>query len=99
MNDPGGACIELLFKPVHRLATSTMSWSGLRVGLRRVTPDGVGVFVLVSTDVGGRHTGHGVVRAGSLHRADAGLTYSDSLLDREPPVGTWQTLWRPSQDA
>lgn len=88
--DPGGECLELLFKPVHRLATSTMSWSGLRVALRRVTPEGAGVFFLVSIRPTGRHQGHGVVRAGSLHLAGAGLSCPDSVIDRDID---WQTLW------
>ena len=89
-SDPGGPCIELLFKPVYRLATSTMSWSGLRLGLRRVTSEGEGVFFLASTNPFGRHRGHGVVRASSLHVATAGLRYRDSVLDREL---IWRTLW------
>lgn len=89
-DDPGGSCLELLFKPVHRLATSTMSWTGLRLGLRRVTDEGSGVFFMVSTDPAGSHTGHGVIRSGSLHFADAGLRYFDDVLDRDLH---WQTLW------
>ncbi|UFN43302.1 hypothetical protein [Nocardioides okcheonensis] len=89
-DDASGPCIELLFKPVYRLATSTMSWSGLRLGLRRVTPEGQGVFFLVSTDSFGRHSGHGVIRAGSAHAAKAGLRYSESVFDRDVE---WQTLW------
>jgi len=90
VDDPGGQCIELLFKPVYRLATSTMSWSGLRLALRRITSEGEGVFFLVSTKPMGRHTGHGVVRAGSLHVATAGLRYPESVLDRDLD---WRTLW------
>jgi hypothetical protein len=93
MEDPSGECVELLFKPVHRLATSTMSWSCLRLALRRISSEGVGVFFLVSTRPGGRHVGHRVVRAGSLHQAAAGLHYWDSVLDHEPPL-EWRTLWR-----
>jgi hypothetical protein len=89
-DDPGGRCIELLFKPVRRLATSTMSWSGLKLGLRRITKNGDGVFFLVSSRTSGRHHGHGVIRAGSLHLAEGGLTYSDSAIDASLP---WRTLW------
>jgi hypothetical protein len=88
--EPGGPCIELLFKPVLRLATSTMSWSGLRVGLRRVTPEGNGVFFLVGTRTGERHTSHAVIRAGSLSVADGGLTYLDRAIDAALP---WRALW------
>jgi hypothetical protein len=89
-DDTGGPCIELLFQPVYRLATSTMSWSGLRLGLRRVTPEGQGVFFLVSTDSFGRHTGHGVIRAGSASVASADLRYSESALDSDVK---WEALW------
>lgn len=91
--DPGGECIELLFKPVYRLATSTMSWSGLTVALRRVTPEGAGVFFLRSTRMQGRHTGFGVIRSGSLHIANAGLRYSHSVIDYDSLELPWTTLW------
>lgn len=53
-------------------------------------PEGAGVFFLVSIRPTGRHQGHGVVRAGSLHLAGAGLSYPDSVIDRDID---WQTLW------
>ena len=92
VDDPGGPCVELLFKPVGRLATSTMSWSGLQVSLRRVTDQGTGVFFLVSTDKAGRHRGHSVVRAGSLAVADAGLDYTEPVITATQPLA-WKTLW------
>ena len=97
-DDPGGECIELLFKPVRRLATSTMSWSGLRIALRRVTAEGDGVFFLASTRSDGRHSGHGVVRAGSLSLAEAGLKYFDSAIGPDVPSLRWRPLWISSVD-
>lgn len=90
-DDPGGPCVELLFKSVHRLATSTMSWSGLAVGLRRTTEAGHGVFVLTSLRTG-PHTGHGVVRAGSLHHLEGAFRYPESVTRSDSHTG-WHTLW------
>jgi hypothetical protein len=69
-----------------------MSWSGLRVALRRVIRDGPGVFFVVSANPRGRHQGHAVVRAGSLHIAGGGPSYSDSVIDEETHL-PWRTLW------
>lgn len=90
MGDPGGPCVELLFKPVRRLASSTMSWSGLHLGLRRVTPEGDGVFFLVSARSAGPHHGHAVIRAGSVSVADGQLTYAEPAIDTALP---WRNLW------
>lgn len=89
--DPGGPCVDLLFKPTRRLATSTMSWSGLRLALRRVTPEGDGVFFIVSARPDGPHHGHGVVRAGSLHLR-GGLRYFEDPLATDSHA-SWQRLW------
>ncbi len=93
VGDPGGPCVELLFKNVNRLATSTMIWSGLRIGLRRVTVGGAGVFFLVSNRSDGRHHGHGVVQAGALAVTEAGLDYGAPVLQSTEPL-RWTSLWR-----
>lgn len=89
--DPGGPCVDLLFKSVARMATSTVSWFGLRVGLRRTTEAGHGVFVLISMR-SSPHAGHAVVRAGSLHQVDGAFRYPDSAI-RSEPQGGWRALW------